>query len=180
MTFVFVISQAALADGVFATLGANCGKAFAGEVVRGPDDDPWREAKLIMFIRDCGDAQIRVPLHYDNNHSRIWIISKTESGLQLKHDHRHADGSSDAVTMYGGQTLSGDGAEGDDEVYFHVDEESLRIFSENSRSRSTENVWSMQVKNNVFYYGLIQPELDFMVAFDLNKPIAKPPPAWDE
>ena len=173
-------SNQSFAAGVFETLAANCGKSFEGSVVRGPDDDPWRSAKLVMHVRDCGNTEIRIPLHYNDNHSRIWIISKTETGLRLKHDHRHADGSSDAVTMYGGDTAPGEGEPDDASVEFLVDTESLRVFRENARSRSTENIWGMKVEDSNFYYGLLQPELDFMVAFDLTKPVETPPPAWDK
>lgn len=175
-------SGAAAADnrGVFETLQANCGKAFQGKVVRAPADDSWRSATLIMHIRDCSDAQIKVPLHYNDNRSRVWVIRRLPDGhLQLKHDHRHENGHHDAVTNYGGHTRGEDGRPGDAAVDFVVDAESQQIFRDNGNTRSPDNVWSMAVDGTTFTYGLVRPDLDFMVAFDLTKPVQVPPPAWD-
>jgi len=169
----------AYADGVFETLSANCGKAFAGKAERAPEGDGWRTAKLVMHIRDCSETQIKVPLHYNDNRSRIWIISKTETGLRLKHDHRHENGHPDTVTMYGGDSPPGDGSAGDTAVDFIVDAESIQLFKDNGNTRSVTNVWTMAVDGPRFTYGLVRPGLDFLVAFDLRKPVSAPPPAWD-
>jgi len=174
------MSVPASADGLFETLQANCGKSFQGTVVRAPEGDPWRSAKLVMHIRDCSDTQIKVPLHYNDNHSRVWIVTRIEGDrLRLKHDHRHENGHSDAVTMYGGETAAGDGAPGDADADFIVDAESVKIFFDNGNTRSPDNVWSMAVKGTNFTYGLVRPDLDFLASFDLTKPVATPPPAWD-
>jgi hypothetical protein len=37
--------------------------------------------------------------------SRTWVITRTATGLRLKHDYRHTDGTPDALTMYGGDTV---------------------------------------------------------------------------
>lgn len=170
----------ASADGLFETLQANCGKAFKGIVVRAPEGDPWRSANLVMHIRDCSDTEIKVPLHYNDNRSRVWIVTRIEGDrLRLKHDHRHENGHHDAVTNYGGETAPGDGAPGDNDADFIVDAESVKIFFDNGNTRSPDNVWSMAVNGTTFTYGLVRPDLDFMAAFDLTKPIAPPPPAWD-
>ena len=168
------------AEGLFETLQANCGKAFEGTVIRAPEGDPWRSAKLVMHIRDCSDTEIKVPLHYNDNHSRVWIVTKIAGDrLRLKHDHRHENGHSDAVTMYGGETAAGDGGPGDSDADFIVDAESVKIFFDNGNTRSPNNVWSMAVKGTNFTYGLVRPDLDFLASFDLTKPVATPPPAWD-
>ncbi|MCK0067886.1 hypothetical protein [Kordiimonas laminariae] len=169
----------AQAEGVFETLKANCGKAFKGEVARGEQDDAWRKATIIMHVRECSDKEIKVPLHVDDNHSRVWIISRTEDGMRLKHDHRHENGHSDTVTMYGGDSRKGDGAVGDDEIAFPVDAESIAMFKENGLERSVTNVWHIAIKNGKFSYRLTRPNRDFMVEFDLSKPVTTPPAAWD-
>ena len=169
-----------LAGGLFETLRANCGKSFEGTVVRAPENDPWRSAKLVMHIRDCSDTEIKVPLHYNDNHSRVWIVTKIAGDrLRLKHDHRHENGHSDTITMYGGETATGDGGPGDSDADFIVDAESVKLFYDNGNTRSPNNVWSMKVEGTTFTYGLVRPDLDFMAAFDLTKPVATPPPAWD-
>ena len=169
----------ASADGVFETLKANCGKAFKGEVARGAQNDAWRKATIIMHVRDCSSEQIKVPLHVDDNHSRVWIFSKTENGLRLKHDHRHADGHSDTVTMYGGDSREGDGHNGDPEIAFPADAESIALFNANKLEAAVTNVWHVAVKDGKFSYRLTRPNRDFMIEFDLSKPVATPPNAWD-
>lgn len=180
MVVAALLTPTAQAQGVFEVLKANCGMAFEGHVIKAADDDPWRAAHLVMHIRDCSDTQVKVPLHYDDDRSRIWIVSKIDGDrLRLKHDHRHEDGASDDVTLYGGESIEGDGGANDPDVAFIVDEQSLQIFRDNGNTRSPENVWSMAVDGPHFIYGLVRPDLDFKVAFDLSQPIAVPPAAWD-
>ena len=169
-------------DGLFETLQANCGKAFEGFVSRGAADDPWRSAKLVAHVRDCSDSELKVPLAFNDDHSRIWMITRqVDGGLQLKHDHRHADGSEDAVTQYGGRTVMPDGAAGDREVNFHVDGDSIAMFKREGLNASLENVWQMSVAGDMLNYRLTRPGgRDFMVSFDLTKPVGVPGPAWDK
>ena len=170
----------AVADGMFETLQANCGKAFKGTVSRGAEDDPWRAATLVMHVRDCSDTEIRVPLAFNEDQSRIWVITRMEGGLRLKHDHRHADGSKDAVTWYGGMSAAPDGGEGDAEVNFPVDAESIALFEREGLNASVQNTWQMSVAGGMFNYRLTRPgSRDFMVSFDLTSPVNPPPPAWD-
>lgn len=84
-----------------------CGMSFEGEATF-PEDpgDDWRGQKLVAHIEGCDEDQLRIPFAVGNNRSRTWIISKVEGGLELKHDHRHEDGTPDEVTMYGGTTRS--------------------------------------------------------------------------
>jgi len=180
VALVALYGTPASAEGLFETLQANCGKSFEGTVVRAPENDPWRSARLVMHIRDCSDTEIKVPLHYNDNHSRVWIVTRIAGDrLRLKHDHRHEDGHPDTITMYGGETAAGDGAPGDEGADFIVDAESVKLFFDNGNTRSPDNIWSMAVKGTTFTYGLVRPDLDFMAAFDLTKPVATPPPAWD-
>lgn len=181
LCMAMLTAGAVSAEGMFETLQANCGKAFAGQVSRGAEDDPWRAATLVMHVRDCSDTEIRVPLAFNEDQSRIWVITRTGSGLRLKHDHRHADGSDDAVTWYGGMSVAPDGAAGDWEVNFPVDAESIALFEREGLSASLENTWQMSVAGGMFNYRLMRPGgRDFMVSFDLTSPIAPPPPAWDK
>ena len=91
----------------FDQLGQLCGEQFVGEAVF-PEDpgDDWRDKKLVAHIETCDSSEIRIPLHVGEDQSRTWIIKRVEGGLQLKHDHRHEDGTPDSVTMYGGTTQS--------------------------------------------------------------------------
>ena len=75
---------------------------------------PAADARPIRSRQGVGDArarlrdptaELRVPFHVGDN-LRTWILTRTDSGLRLKHDHRHEDGSDDPVTMYGSDTAT--------------------------------------------------------------------------
>ncbi|MEJ7805434.1 MAG: hypothetical protein WKG03_05885, partial [Telluria sp.] len=57
---------------------------------------------LVAHFATCSDTEVRVPLQVGEDRSRTWVITRTATGLDLRHDHRHADGTPDAETMYGG------------------------------------------------------------------------------
>ena len=80
-----------------------CGARFEGESVF-PDDpgDAFRGQLLVVVIESCGVDEIRIPFMVGPDSSRTWVLKRTAKGLQLKHDHRHADGTPDEVTLYGG------------------------------------------------------------------------------
>ena len=94
-------------DAFFAQLSDLCGTRFVGQSVF-PEEpgEAWRGKRLVAHIETCTADEIRIPLIVGEDHSRTWIISRVDHGLQLKHDHRHADGTPDEVTMYGGTTQS--------------------------------------------------------------------------
>lgn len=166
--------------GVMERLAELCGQAFQGKVLVGPEDDPWRSANLIMHVRDCSDKQLKIPLHYDDNRSRIWVVSRSGSSLSLKHDHRHEDGSEDEVTQYGGQSEPADGAWGDRDVAFPADAETIALFTERGMLGSTGNVWHMALDGDTFIYRLTRADgSDFQVGFNLTEPVDAPLSAWD-
>ncbi len=188
--FLLTPMGAVNADGVFETLRAHCGNAFLGQVTRGAADDPWRDARLVMHVRDCSEGELRIPLAFNDDRSRIWVITRMGDALRLKHDHRHADGSNDAVTWYGGTSTAPDGALGDTEVNFPVDSESIALFRREGLTASVANIWQLSVAGGMLNYRLMRPKgeasggnsggRDFMVSFDLTMPIDPPPPAWDK
>ena len=91
------------ADAFMARLAQHCGEAFAGRIITDEPppqgEDPFAGKPLVMHVRECTAGELRVPFHVGDDHSRTWVITRTDTGLRLKHDHRHEDGSSDAVTM---------------------------------------------------------------------------------
>ena len=84
-----------------------CGARFEGQSVF-PEDpgDGFRDQLLVAVIETCSADEIRIPFIVGEDHSRTWILRKTNDGLQLKHDHRHEDGTADKVTLYGGTATS--------------------------------------------------------------------------
>ena len=89
----------------FQQISSLCGSRFIGQSVF-PEDpgDAWRNKVLVAHIESCTADEIRIPFIVGDDHSRTWILRRVEGGIQLKHDHRHADGTADKVTMYGGTT----------------------------------------------------------------------------
>ena len=101
------------ADAFLAALAGHCGKAYAGRIVAnepaaapGAPPDPFEGKTLVMHVRECAPGEIRVPFHVGEDRSRTWVITRTDDGLRLKHDHRHEDGSPDVLTLYGGDTTT--------------------------------------------------------------------------
>lgn len=162
-------------DAFFASLSRLCGKAFEGGVtVDNPESDGF-EGRLVMHVRECTDSQLRIPFHVGDDHSRTWIISKTGSGLQLKHDHRHKDGSSDKSTMYGGHTVDAGWAQVQS---FPADQYSKELFVAAGNPQSNGNTWQMYIYPEKFTYRLVREGREFRVDFDLSKPVELPPAPW--
>ena len=168
-------------DVFFERLTALCGKAYAGRVAvdtpatTGPD--PFAGKPLVMHVRECSERELRIPFHVGDDRSRTWVVTRAGSGLRLKHDHRHADGSSDAVTMYGGDTATAGTASRQE---FPVDAESQAMFAREGRTVSNSNVWAMEVEpGRTFVYELARPGgRRFRVEFALAKAVPAPPAPW--
>jgi hypothetical protein len=167
-----------------ARLNALCGQAFAGRLVSDPATDSDMAGKtLVMHVRRCSATRVEIPFHVGNDRSRTWVITQTISGLRLKHDHRHEDGSNDPVTLYGGDTATDDRGRGTaSRQSFPVDAESIATFRANGLNRSVTNVWTIELDAARFAYELRRPpgptERYFRVEFDLAKPVPAPPAPW--
>ena len=164
-----------------ANLAALCGQAFAGKVVADTPPptgaDPFAGKPLVMHVRECSDGGIRIPFHVGEDRSRTWVLTRTDDGLRLKHDHRHEDGSEDPVTMYGGDTAdAGDATR----QRFPVDAESRTMFTREGMTASNSNTWAMEIEpGEAFVYELARPGGRlFRVRFDLTRPVATPPAPW--
>jgi hypothetical protein len=162
-------------DAYFNNLRAHCGKAFEGKVVMDNPKSPGFDGRLVMHVRKCTDSQLQIPFHVGDNHSRTWIITKTGSGLSLKHDHRNKDGSHDASTMYGGHTLD---AGWPTVQSFPADQYSKELFVSQGIAASNGNTWQMYIYPQTFTYRLVRDGREFRVDFDLTKPVALPPTPW--
>ncbi len=164
-------------DQFFSRLSTLCGKAFEGRITSPTvEADASFAGRLVMHVRDCSENEIRIPFHVGANRSRTWVITRTGSGLRLKHDHRHEDGSEDKLTQYGGDTMS-EGTAARQE--FPADRESKELFTSQNIPVSVANVWAMEAEpGRAFAYELRRPGRFFRVEFDLRRPVAAPPPAW--
>lgn len=162
-------------DAFFDSIRALCGKAFEGKVSVDNPASGGFDGRLVMHVRECGESQLRIPFHVGDDRSRTWIISKTGSGLQLKHDHRHRDGSSDSSTMYGGHTRDAGWAHVQS---FPADQYSKELFVAAGNPQSIGNTWQIYVYPERFTYRLVREGREFRVDFDLSRQVAPPPPPW--
>lgn len=183
------------------SLTSHCGNAYAGVLVSSDERDvDWAERAMVAHWAQCSETRVAIAFHVEDagspssgngahrqedawDRSRTWIITRTADGLRLKHDHRHEDGLEDAVTQYGGDTLSGGTARVQD---FPVDAYSIAMFEREGLAASLTNVWRVEVDAEGepgarFTYQLTRrndPTRLFRVEFDATDPIEPPPPAW--
>ena len=163
-------------DAFFDALSQHCGKAYAGKLVsKDAVDADFATKPMVMHVRECDNTTLRIPFHVADDHSRTWVITKTDTGLRLKHDHRHDDGSEDAVTQYGGDTIY-DGAKS--RQVFPVDQFSIDMFIKEGLDVSIVNIWAVEINNATFAYELSRPNRHFRVEFDVTKPVENPPAPW--
>lgn len=151
-----------------------CGKSFEGKVLVAPPNDTAFANKLLqMHVRGCAEDKIRIPFHVGTNYSRTWVLTKQTNAILLKHDHRHEDGSSDRITMYGG--LSTNSGTNTTQI-FPADQETVTLLP-----RAASNVWWINLEpGKSFTYNLrvIGSDRQFSIAFDLTKEIATSPAPW--
>ena len=126
-----------------------------------------------MHVRECSSSTMRIPFHVGDDRSRTWVLTRTGDGLRLKHDHRHADGTEDAITQYGGDTR---GAGSGERQEFHADEHTAQLIP-----AARTNVWAMELAPGAhFAYSLRREGTDrhVRIEFDLRREIPAPPPPW--
>lgn len=163
-------------DAFFAAISQHCGKAFAGEITVDNDpSDSFTNKALIMHVRRCNETQLQVPFHVGEDASRTWLITKTGSGLSLKHDHRHSDGTDDVLTQYGGHTVDAGWRQVQS---FPADQYSKELFVNNAIPQSVGNTWQMYIYPERFTYRLIRQGREFRVDFDLTQPVEPPAAPW--
>lgn len=166
-----------------------CGKAFAGRIVADTPvsaDDPFAGKPLVMHVRDCDDDTVRIPFHVGDDRSRTWVITydKRHHLLRLKHDHRHADGSADRTTLYGGSSRALTEEQRAVQTMdrwrfeFPADVYSKALFRARKLIPSINNVWAVELDAQRFVYELARPDRLFRVEFDLTQPQPLPPPPW--
>lgn len=187
--------EAAPHETFWASLQGLCGQAFAGRPVEAPaGDSTFATAALVMHVRTCTADEIRIPFHVGGDRSRTWVLTRTASGIRLKHDHRHEDGLEDSVSQYGGDSDGWDGylARNSEEVRaevgspspggtatrqeFPADEHTATLIP-----AAVSNIWTIEVEpGRQFAYALRRLGTDrrFRIEFDLSAPVEVPPAPW--
>jgi hypothetical protein len=165
-------TEEAPADLFLAGLRARCGQAFEGKIIDPqPSDTAFARQRLVMHVRGCGDT-VRIPFHVGEDRSRTWVLTRIADGVRLKHDHRHEDGSEDAITQYGGDSRPTGTAQ---QMEFAADSLTAALIP-----AARTNVWTVALTETQFVYQLIREGTDrrFRVEFDLSAPITPPPAPW--
>ena len=176
-------------DRFWQALASHCGMAYEGALAsEDARDTDWRGRAMVAHWAECSDTRIAIAFHVEEadgsgwDRSRTWLVTRTEDGLRLKHDHRHEDGSADAVTMYGGDTAGAGSARAQN---FPVHAESIVLFEREGLDASLTNVWRIEVDpagepNATFAYQLTRrndPTRLFRAEFDASEEVAPPPAA---
>lgn len=162
-------------EAFWSALRAHCGRAYEGRVALSSGaagDTAMAGKRLVMHVRECSAAEIRIPFHVGDDRSRTWVLTRTPTGLRLKHDHRHEDGQPDSITQYGGDTR-GPGTAGSQS--FPADAHTASL---NPLFRT--NVWTIQLEPTLFVYELVRVGTNrrFKAEFDLTRPVRPPPAPW--
>jgi hypothetical protein len=160
-------------DQFWQQLKQHCGKTYEGTITSGATaNDGFSGKRLVMHVLSCADGQLLIPFNVGENRSRTWILTKEKDRIELKHDHRHEDGTNDAVTMYGGTTTN-TGLPGI--AVFPADQLTVKTIP-----AAATNVWWITINDTTFTYNLRRIGSDrlFTVTFDITKPIEKPLPSW--
>ena len=161
-------------DKFWQSLQQLCGKAYKGTVVSAPANDTvFKDKVLIMHVRACEDATIKIPFFVGENRSRTWVFTKPNHQLQLKHDHRHKDGTPDSITQYGGRTTNS----GTTTIQmFAADQKTANMLP-----AAATNVWWVElIPGKYFTYNLRRIGTDrlFSIRFDLSTTTELPEAPW--
>lgn len=154
-------------DAFWANLASLCGSAAEGTLLRAPEGDTQipPEARLVVHFRECGEEELLFPLHVNDNRSRTWFFIRHADRLELRHDHRHPDGTEESTTWYGATTLDEGTARSQE---FVTERNGVRVG------------WRVEVDpGRRFTYGTIRDgQWRHHLEFDLTSPVPAPPPPW--
>lgn len=151
----------------------HCGKSYEGQITEGAKEgDGFTGERLVMQVLSCDKDKIKIPFYVGNDKSRTWVLTFSEENVQLKHDHRNEDGSSEDVTMYGGTSANVGHA---NMQMFPADPETCAMID-----YACHNVWWMTIDEDSFTYNLRRIGTDrvFSVKFDLTQPIQYNETPW--
>jgi hypothetical protein len=144
-------------DAFFAALSSHCGQTLKGQLASSDAQDREMLGKpMSAHFTSCTAKEVRINFAVGEDKSRNWVISRIPAGLRLKHIHLHTDGTEDAVSRYGGDTV----AEGTaTRQQFPADQFSKDLFTRTNRPESRTNIWAVEVEDGIFFgYELRRPE----------------------
>jgi hypothetical protein len=148
----------------WAALTTLCGKSGQGKLIVGDPvlDKDFASNPLIMGPVACAPDRVEIPFAVGADVSRTWIVTRTATGLRLKHRHLH-DGKEEALSQYGGDTVGAGGAARQE---FPADAFSKELFLKQNRTASVANIWALEVTApERFVYELKRPGRHVRVEF---------------
>ncbi len=159
-------------------LAVPCGEAFPGGLVFEPEGDEMLTGteELLVHFRSCEPHEVQIPFHVEVeatgewDRSRTWYVMVVDGGLELRHDHRMADGSEDTRTWYGGFSVGEGSATRQDFAS-----------PERTEAAGVPVGWRIEIEPGHHYrYGTTwDGEYDWLIEFDLSEAISgEIPPAW--
>lgn len=159
-------------DAFFESLKSKCGDALEGRLVSSDSQDQDMVGRpMAANFGECSNNEVRINFAVGADRSRNWVVTRTSTGLRLKHAHLHEDGSEDELSQYGGDTV-GVGTEQRQE--FPADAFSKDLFIRRDIGQSTTNVWALETGAASFFaYELRRPGRFFRVEF--NRPAGAAP-----
>jgi hypothetical protein len=165
-------------DAWWARMMEHCNNAYEGGLtLEPPGDDMLRgDELLLVHFRGCSETELRLPFHIEAepgewNRSRTWIFTRHEDRIELRHDHRHEDGTPEDNTFYGGFTQD----EGTPvrQVFIFTDYDEYT-------DAGPHRGWRVDIEPHSRYtYGTFRgDDWRWRVDFDLSQPGAPPPAPW--
>ena len=138
----------------FTNLKSLCGQVFEGASTYPQDPEHDFAGKLLVAdFSSCEEQEIRIKFAVGADHSRTWVVTQSEMGLLLKHDHRHDYGTPDEITNYGGWANN----QGNDwQQHFAADQATADLIP-----AAATNVWMLQYEpqTQVLTYDLKRHDL---------------------
>ena len=152
-------------DRFFERLLSLCGQRLEGRIVSPPvaADADFAGKRLTAHVRDCSPTEMRIPFHVGDDRSRTWIVTRTGTGIRLKHDHRHDDGTEDKISQYGGDTVTAGTPRRQE---FPADAFTRDLLVREGNVAGAGNVWALEADRPAFLaYELRRTNRFFRVEF---------------
>lgn len=165
LVFALLLTASTLASetSLFDYLKKLDGKTYSGSMTYPADPAHDMNQPMEITVKVISENEIRVPFKVGEDRSRTWILTRSPSGVLLKHDHRHEDGTPDDLTNYGGlDTQQQLGTL----LVFPADEETAEMLPE-----ASTNVWTFRLtpdRKRLYYYLERHQEPRFEAVFELN------------
>ena len=155
-------------------LQALCGNAYKGTLVEAPPGDTaLARASFVIHFRSCNPGRMMMSLHVGDDHSRVLILTQSDSGLVLRHRHFGPGGEPEELSGYGGRTFSRGTPQ---HQQFVADSLTAAL-----APGAADNVWTLGVlPGELFAYGLRRANGGGLVRieFDLSEAVDDPPASW--